>query len=172
VREWSYLTINSFQVRHVIAAHYLRECPHIIEIGGYRTPITNFLTHDFEQAVSVDPLIEPKQTPTVLHAQEDFRFFDFKPYLTKPFGLVLLGMDLPFDFKLLQMAASAKIVVVEFSPAYLPSQAQFDFLSQTIHFQIHLKIGLDLSDCGWEETQNSYPIRPHRLLYVLNNIEN
>jgi len=42
-------------VRQVLAAHFVRDCPHIVEIGGHRKPITGFLTHAPLSVLSVDP---------------------------------------------------------------------------------------------------------------------
>ena len=46
--EWKYLCSEPFHIRAVIAAHYLQDCPHVIEIRSYKVPITHFLTHPFE----------------------------------------------------------------------------------------------------------------------------
>ena len=32
-------------IRQVLAAHFVRDCPHIVEIGGHIRPITPYLTH-------------------------------------------------------------------------------------------------------------------------------
>jgi hypothetical protein len=39
----------------VLAAHYLRNCEHVVEIGGHERPITSFLTHHPRSVTSVDP---------------------------------------------------------------------------------------------------------------------
>jgi hypothetical protein len=167
VGEWRYLTSKPFQIRFLIAAFFLKECENIIEIGGYKMPITDFLTHDFHQAVSIDPLIDPKEEPKVLHAKEDYRYFDFKPFLTKPYGLVLLGMDLPFDFKLFSLVASAKKVIIDFPQDHLPSQVQFESLEKNIDWKVDLKLKLDFSDSDFGNLTGSYPVFADRVLYVL-----
>ncbi len=151
----------------MIAAHYLKDCDNIIEIGGYKTPITDFLTHDYHQAVSIDPLIEPREEKKILHAREDFRYFDFKPYITKPYGLVMLGMDLPFDFKLFTLAASAKRLVIELPLCHRPSQLQFELLEKNVSWHVDLQLKLDFSGNDLGNLENSFPIMPHRILYVL-----
>jgi len=43
---WGYLDTEALQMRYVLAAHFLRNVEHIVEVGGYRSnAITNFLTH-------------------------------------------------------------------------------------------------------------------------------
>ena len=165
--EWKYLYSEPFHVRGVIAAHYLQDCPNIIEIGSYKVPITDFLTHRFEQAVCVDPLTQPRNKGRVLHAREDYRFFDFKPFLQRPFGLVLLGMDLPFDFKLFHLAASARRVIVEFPPKHGPSRVQFEILRKAANLQIDLNVGIDLTENDFGDLSDSSPVFSERRLYVL-----
>jgi hypothetical protein len=151
----------------LIAAFFLRGCENIIEIGGYKMPITDFLTHDFHQAVSVDPLIDPKEESRILHAKDDFRYFDFKPFLTRPYGLVLLGMDLPFDFKLFSLVASAKKVIIEFPLKHLPSKMQFELLEKNLKWKVDLKLKLDFSDSDFGDLTESHPVFSDRILYVL-----
>lgn len=159
-----------FNVRGIIAAHYLKDCPNIIEIGSYKSPITDFLTHRFEQVVCIDPLIEPLQKKKILHVREDYRFFDFKPFINRPFGLVMLGMDLPFDFKLFHLAASAQRVIIEFPPKHTPSKQQFEVLQKTSRLRIELSVGFDLADNDFGDLSNSSPVFPKRHLYVLSPI--
>ncbi|NEP76922.1 MAG: hypothetical protein F6K17_15400 [Okeania sp. SIO3C4] len=58
----------------------MRNCRNIIEIGGYKTPITEFLQHNYRQSISVDPLIEPLDNQNVKHIAKDYREVDFAPY--------------------------------------------------------------------------------------------
>ena len=58
-RDIPHLAAPVLTARQALAAHFLHGCPHIIEIGGYKTPITPFLTHTPETVTSVDPKIEP-----------------------------------------------------------------------------------------------------------------
>ena len=47
------------EIRQVLAAHFVRDCPHILEIGGYIRPVTNYLTHRPISVISVDPKTPP-----------------------------------------------------------------------------------------------------------------
>lgn len=167
--EWKYLYSKPFQIRYVIAAHYLKDCPSIIEIGGYKSPITDFLSHPFKQVVSVDPLIEPRREQRILHAKEDFRTFNFTPYTKDPYALVILGLDLPMDMKLYYLAAGARRLIIEFPPKHPPSKLQFDTLVESLGLNIELKVGLDLSGNDFGDLTGSSPVFPHRELYVLSS---
>ena len=43
--------------RYVIAAHQLRECAHIIEVGGFKATIDQFVTYPFESITVIDPFV-------------------------------------------------------------------------------------------------------------------
>ena len=89
--------------RHALAAHFLRECAHIVELGGYKTPITGFLTHQPESVLSIDPKMEPQEREElngvpcrIRHIARKFQQvdIDLAPY---SYGLVILGYSLkPF----------------------------------------------------------------------------
>ena len=42
-------------IRQVLAAHFVRGCAHALEIGGYRRPLTGYLTHAPLSVTSIDP---------------------------------------------------------------------------------------------------------------------
>lgn len=170
--KWKYLYSIPFQVRHIIAADYLKDHENIIEIGGYKTPISQFLKHNFKQVTSVDPLIEPCEKKGFLHAKQDYRLFDFGPFVETPYAFVILGMDLPFDFKLCCLFARACRVIIEFSPQHLPSQKIFEFLEANFKFQVDLKLHLDFSENDFSDLTDSFPVRPHRTFYVLSPPKN
>ena len=66
--DMNYLLTEGAMSRYVLAAHYVRDCQSVIEIGGFKTPITRFLTRVPEQVLVVDPLIPP-YTATHLNGQ-------------------------------------------------------------------------------------------------------
>jgi len=90
-------------VRQVLAAHFVRDCPHVVEIGGHIRPITPYLTHHPLSVLSVDPKTEPYASEElngrpckVRHVQKKFQeiAYDYAPL---SYGLVLLGYSLkPF----------------------------------------------------------------------------
>src|SRR5262245_45968828 len=46
-------------IRQVLAAHFVRDCPHVVEIGGHIRPVTGYLTHAPISVLSVDPKTPP-----------------------------------------------------------------------------------------------------------------
>src|SRR5438270_13246616 len=49
------LSGQAASVRQVLAAHFVRQCRHVIEIGGHIRPVTPYLTHLPESALVVGP---------------------------------------------------------------------------------------------------------------------
>src|SRR5260221_14292549 len=90
-------------MRQVLAAHFVRDCPHILEIGGHFRPITSYLTHRPQSVLSVDPRMEPFEAEElnghpcqVRHVKRKFQelTYDYEP---RSYGLILLGYSLkPF----------------------------------------------------------------------------
>ena len=89
-------------MRQVLAAHFVRDCPHIVEIGGHLRPVTDYLTHAPLSVLSVDPKTRPRgrraarQPCRVRHVARKFQEVDYD-YAPRSYGLVLLGYSLkPF----------------------------------------------------------------------------
>ena len=113
--------------RHALAAYFLRECRHIIEIGGYKTPITPFLTHTPQTVTSIDPKIEPLSTDElngrpckVRHLAQKFQEVDFD-LAPHSYGLVILGYSLkpygdepPDGEKLAKLIDGARLTVIDY----------------------------------------------------------
>lgn len=58
---FDYVYTESFRNRYVLAASHVVDCEHIIEIGGAKTPIYNFLLHSPRTITVVDPFAESKE---------------------------------------------------------------------------------------------------------------
>lgn len=94
-KRYSYVTTECFRVRYPIAAYHLRACDHIIEVGGAKTRVDNFV--DIKTATVVDPHIAEntfdKGNMRVRHVRNFYQKHDFSDILsmsgTK--GLLLLG---------------------------------------------------------------------------------
>lgn len=113
--------------RHAIAAHFLRDCEHIVEIGGYKLPITGFLTHQPKSVLSVDPKMDPLECDElngaacrVRHIAQKFQQLEFgpEPY---SYGLVILGYSLkpygerqPDGDQLFELIDNAKRSVIDY----------------------------------------------------------
>lgn len=166
---WNYLYSDIFKIRYLIAAHYLRECPHVIEIGGYKTPIDQFLQHDYESVVVLDPLVEPKESGRIRHIACDYRDFDTTSLDGSAYGLAILGFDLPLSDQLYRLANGARRTVVEFpeDPTWTQSRDGFNaFLAHTRLRQI-AQMRLDLSGNEYGDLTDSWPPRVYRNIYVL-----
>lgn len=116
-------------VRQVLAAHFLRDCPHIVEIGSHRSPITPYITHRPLSVLCVDPKTPPFESERlhghpckVRHIDRKFQDveYDYQPHT---YGLVLLGYSLkPFGRKeplgdlLFSLVDNARIVVIDYPP--------------------------------------------------------
>lgn len=124
-------------MRQVIAAHWLRDCDEIIEIGGAGLPITAFLTHRPQAVTVIDPKIEPWSAGTlngapcrVRHLATKFQALDLAVPSAR-YGLVLLGLSLKplgrrdaLGASLLAAASGAHIVVVDYALALERAAAQ------------------------------------------------
>lgn len=124
-------------MRQVLAAHFVRDCPHIIEIGGHSWPITSYLTHRPLSVLSVDPRTEPFEAEElnghpcrVRHVNRKFQELDFE-YGPQSYGLVMLGYSLkpfgqrePLGAMLFSLIDNARTVVIEYSPALPRASSQ------------------------------------------------
>ena len=85
--EHNFYEHHAFKSRYVIAAHHLKHCRHIVEIGGYRTPITHFLTSQHASVTVLDPYVKPVANHSLNGAECKVRhlpmmFEDFEKHLT------------------------------------------------------------------------------------------
>jgi len=124
-------------IRQVLAAHFVRDCPHIVEIGGHIRPVTGYLTHAPLSVLSVDPKTPPYEaeelhgrTCRVRHVSRKFQEveYDYEPY---SYGLVLLGYSLkPFGSReplgqlLFGLIDNARTVILEYPPALERASSQ------------------------------------------------
>ena len=113
----------------MLAAHFLLDCPHIVEIGSHTSPITPYITHRPLSVLCVDPKTPPFESESlhghpckVRHIDRKFQEveYDYQPHT---YGLVLLGYSLkPFGRKeplgelLFSLVENARIVVIDYAP--------------------------------------------------------
>ena len=65
---WWYLSTPPYKMRYVLAAKLLAAlgCKHVLEIGGFKTPISEFLDGtSVLTSTTVDPLVEPYQSDQI-----------------------------------------------------------------------------------------------------------
>ena len=115
-------------IRQVMAAHFVRDCPHVLEIGGHRRPVTNYLTHAPLSVTSVDPKTAEYEAEElngrpcrVRHIARKFQDVEYD-YAPGSYGLVLLGYSLkpfgrrePLGELLFSLIDNAKVVVIEYT---------------------------------------------------------
>lgn len=118
------------EIRQVLAAHFVRDCPHVLEIGGHIRPVTSYLTHQPLSVTSVDPKTPAYESGElngrpcrVRHIDRKFQqvAYDYEP---RSYGLVLLGYSLkPFGSReplgqlLFSLIDGARRTVIEYPPA-------------------------------------------------------
>lgn len=98
--DMDYLLSEAARSRYVIAAHHVRDCPVVVEIGGFKTPITGYLTHTPERVLMVDPLVQEYHSNElrgarcrVDHVRGRFQDHDFELPIGD-YGFVCLGVSL------------------------------------------------------------------------------
>ena len=153
-----------FQTRYLVAASHLRNCSHILEVGGCSTPITNYLRGAHESVTVVDPLVEPRHAETLNDRPCVVRHMPLKIQDYIPTGhengFVALGMpQLPLD-AVVGIMRRCDVSVLEFPPSFLPSCLMFKAVLDSRHFDVTTRIVFDFShnDMG-NLTDSSMAIR-------------
>lgn len=152
-------------LRQVLAAHAVRRCPHVIEIGGAGLPITGFLHHRPASVTVIDPKIPAFAAETLNGAPCRVRHLAAKLQqvaLTPPaeaFALVLLGLSLkPFGRSaavpqdLLALARTAAVLVIDYAFALDRAQDQIDALLAARDDPPTIDLELRINDAGLART--------------------
>lgn len=155
----AHLAGEAAHVRQAIAAHFLKNCADIIEIGGAGAPITNALTHAPRSVLVVDPKItafaaeELRGAPCrVRHVAAKLQqvTFDAAP---GTYGLALLGLSLkPFGAKpavppeLAALCDNARRIVIDYAIHFERSAGQLPALIGRGTLREVLRLDLRLSD--------------------------
>ena len=146
---WSYMASEVFQNRYLVAANYLRNCSHILEVGGCSTPVTNYLRGDHASVTVVDPLVEPLESATLNHRpclvrHLPVRLEDYQPTGLEN-GFVALGMpQLPLE-PVLSIMRRCDVSVLEFPVAFLDSCRMFKSVLESGYFDVAARVVFDLS---------------------------
>ena len=146
-------------MRQVIAAHFLVDCEHVLEIGGHVRPITDYLTHHPKSVTSIDPKTAPYDgyqlnghSCRVRHIASKFQDVDYdRP--PGSYGLVLLGYSLrplgrqsPLGKRLFSLVDNAKVIVLEYSPALERATSQVPEIIGRTTLKIRTSLDLRLND--------------------------
>jgi hypothetical protein len=146
-------------LRQVFAAHFLRECDHILEIGGHIRPVTDYLTHHPLSVTSVDPKTTPYEAETlngqacrVRHIARKFQEIEYG-YEPGSYGLVLLGYSLkafgahdPLGDLFFSLIDNAKVVVIEYPPALERATSQIPHILSRSSVKVRTTFDLRLHD--------------------------
>ena len=166
-------------MRQVFAAHFLRDCPHVLELGGHRTPVTGFLTHNPLSVLSVDPKTPAYEADllngapcSVRHVPKKFQELQYN-YAPGSYGLVLLGYSLkafgsrdPLGALLFSLIDNAKTVVLEYAPELERASSQVPTIIGRPSLDIHCMVDLKLTDAEIADTpfaqRRFYVLHPHQ----------
>lgn len=146
-------------MRQVFAAHFMRGCPHVLEIGSHIRPITPYLTHHPLSVTAVDPKTEAYEAHElngrqchVRHIQAKFQQIDYH-YQPGSYGLVMLGYSLkPFGHKdalgalLLSLIDNARTVVIEYAPELERAASQVPHIVSRPSVKVRGQFDLHLHD--------------------------
>jgi hypothetical protein len=154
-----HLAGRAAEARQVLAAHYLKECAHIVEIGGAGLPITHFLTHQPQSVMVIDPKIVAFEADTlngslcrVRHVAAKFQAvaLDVEP---GTYGLALIGLSLkPFgrrpalDESLLRLVREARIVVIDYAVQLERAHGQWPALLAASEHDTIVDLAMRLDD--------------------------
>ena len=148
-------------VRQVIAAHYLKDCLNIVEIGGAGLPITGFITHRPETITVFDPKIAPWRGDIlngrpcrIAHRAEKFQAVSLASLSgLRSLGVALLGLSLkPLGSRgvvsgdLIALLRAADVVVLEFSRELPRALEQAPILLEQTGLQAAVTLDLSIRD--------------------------
>jgi hypothetical protein len=158
---WSYLVHPALQTRYAVAAALLRGEDVIVEVGGYKTPISQFLTHAPREVVVIDPLLdrdgEETQSGTrVRYHRSDFNTLDLSAFPADTYSVVFLGMDMhnPEASELdnvttfarfLGFTARARSAVIEYPVGWSRAARQFEVLLSVLHPRVEFDCLMDFT---------------------------
>jgi len=156
-----YLLTDAAQARYVLAAHYVRDCRHIVEIGGYKTPITKFITKVPDSILVLDPQVDEFHADALYgepcrvdHMAMPFQDYGFEAP-ADGYGLVILGVSLRFFSKdaakkeveldsILSAIAGAEIAVLEYPVDWQRGEENVEQIIATARGRVRFSIDLDL----------------------------
>jgi hypothetical protein len=179
-RDLPHLSGIGASLRQVFAAHFLRACEHVLEIGGHTRPITNCITHHPLSITSIDPKTAAYEAESfngrpcrVRHISRKFQEVEYD-YAPGSYGLVLLGYSLkPFGSRdplgdlLFSLIDNAKIVVIDYAPALERGALQVPHIVSRSSVRVRTTVDLGLHDPEIAATPYA-----QRRLYVLDRVAN
>lgn len=167
--DMDYLTCEAAQARYVLAAWYLRGCPNVLEIGGFKTPVTGFLDYTPQRILVLDPKM-PQWHGRELHGRPcridhlPARFQDHDPgFAPGSYGLVILGCSMKYFSddpvergreweKLVGLINRARITILEYPVDWGLSNENVATILQDSDTAVRMRLDLDLSESEGMDT--------------------
>lgn len=145
-------------LRQVLAAHAVRGCRHIVEIGGAGLPLTHFLHHGPDSVTVIDPKIPSfgaemlnGRPCRVRHIPAKLQTVALEP--EPDLALVLLGLSLrPFGSAaaapphLLALAEAAAVLVIDYALDLPRAQGQIGELLATRREPPLIDVAMTIAD--------------------------
>lgn len=150
-------------LRQVLAAHAVRGCTDIVEIGGAGLPLTHYLTHAPRSVTVIDPKIPAFSAGRLNGHPCEIRHIPAKlqTVALEPgpgLALVLLGLSLrPFGRtsatppQLLALAEAAQVLVIDYALDLPRAQGQIGDLMATRREPPLIDLALTIDDAGLRE---------------------
>jgi hypothetical protein len=176
---WKYLESKAFATRCALAAHFVRDCPAVVEIGCGRVPIENYLTGEHRSVLVVDPFLRESSRSSlggrdcaVRHVRARFQDVTWEILRPREYALVMLGLELQDmsdgDWEALYgLVDGARVTVLEFPTSWPASCRQFDRIRCHTRTRQRFACKLDLSGNDVGSLEQSWPPRFDRELHVL-----
>jgi len=166
--EWLYLDTKPFQSRVVLAADWLKDCKHVLDVGGYRTPITYYLNPDkHRRIVVIDPRVHDVSLFNMESIKGRWQDHYFEPDASSQ-GFVCLGIELHApeeDWpKFIRFIDGCKRAVIGVAVDHIHSRNQFARIEAGLsRLERKFTVSMDLSDN--EYSKEGAPPYTNRKLY-------
>ena len=164
--EHNFYEHDAFKSRYVLAAHHLRHCRHIVEIGGYRTPISSFLRSQHLSVTTIDPYIAPLAADTLNGAPCRVRHLPmmFEDYVLtgEEDCFLYIGLDYydeenrPACGLLKDVVHSFQTVVVDYAARYPTGATCFQALELPSSFDRVASVLLEVEGNDWGDLTGSW----------------
>lgn len=140
----------------------------MVEIGGYKTPISGFLNSE-QKSIVIDPRIEPLRTDKSEHLAIGFE--DWVGEVLCPYGVLILGIELHMYEsgweKLYRLINGSEITVIEVPVEHCHSVDQFKRIREKVNKKAVMSILMDLSGNDFGDLSGSAPPKTLRQINVL-----
>lgn len=169
--DMDYLSTEAAQTRCVLAAHFVRDCPHVVEIGGFRTPISLYLTGAHESVTVLDPLMREYEARSlngapceVRHLPKSFQETDLE-WPQGSYGLVMLGSSLkhfssePVEQerqwgRLARLVSDSRVAVIEGAVDWPLGLAALERLAALPSMTTRVRLDMDLRGSPGVDTEH------------------